>query len=493
MLQIRRRFAALASDLASTSDRSRYRPVIGLEVHVQLNTRTKLFSRTLNEEAPPNRLVGPFDMATPGWLPAINKKCVMHALKLGMLLNCDIPKASRFDRKHYFYADMPAGYQITQTDEPIAKNGKFGFYVFDDTMTPYWKMAEIVQLQLEQDSGKTIHMDGKSMIDYNRAGCALVEVVTSPCFSTALEAICFVQHLRLILKHYGICEGELHKGNIRVDANVSLSFDRNEGVRTEIKNMNSIRCIHTAINYEISRQFEVLSMGGRVLNETRGTDSEGRTVQMRDKEEETDYRYMKEPNLPMLVINNEWREVCADEIQKMPKPEFEIFRDDVGFDARTAVHLARCLDAMRNGQKVEAADILYWMKELKTIMQRSKLNYPPPGRFFASQFVSLIRFYNSEKLTRLRMLDLLRTYSCTDENRDVTQLIESGDYWKIGDKSEIERIVDGFLRKNEKLLAKCRNGHAKSFNKLRNEIIDKTDKKIEVGDIENAMKMIIKS
>uniref|UniRef100_A0A1I7UWW0 Histone acetyltransferase n=1 Tax=Caenorhabditis tropicalis TaxID=1561998 RepID=A0A1I7UWW0_9PELO len=332
-------------------------------------------------------------MATPGILPSLNHEAVHRALKMARLLKCRVPKTSRFDRKHYFYADMPAGYQITQNERPIAREGIFGFWVFDEHLDKaYWKEVTILQLQLEQDSGKTIHLPSspqtgppKSLIDYNRAGCALIEIVTSPCFETAIEAIRFVQTLRLLLIHHNLCDGELHKGHLRVDANVSLSKDGEYGTRTEIKNMNSIRTIHTAINYEIARQFEILTSGGTVSNETRAADSEGRTVSMRDKEEETDYRFMVEPNLPMLRIKDEWMKKAWEEVEERGKPDFEWLRDDIGFDARSAVHIAeqpellsfvkRCIRYKE--ADVTAQDILYWMRELKTIMQRSTSNYPP--------------------------------------------------------------------------------------------------------------------
>ncbi|KJH53105.1 HEAT repeat protein [Dictyocaulus viviparus] len=257
--------------------KEKFRPLVGLEVHVQLNTRTKLFSRApCADDAAPNSQVAAFDMAVPGTLPTLNRACVMHALRMAILLKCEIPSYFRFDRKHYFYSDMPAGYQITQSEYPLAKNGTFTFHVYGDDLPPYKKKIGIKQLQLEQDSGKTIHLgSSSSCIDLNRAGVPLVEVVTQPDFSTALEAVCFVQQLRLLLLHHQICKGEMHKGHLRVDANVSLSYEELKGVKTEVKNINSFRHIHTAINFEINRQYGVISNGGTVINETRMCDEHG--------------------------------------------------------------------------------------------------------------------------------------------------------------------------------------------------------------------------
>ncbi|KAK6016165.1 PET112 family, region, partial [Ostertagia ostertagi] len=313
------------SQLAQLS-REEFQPVIGLEVHVQLNTKTKLFSRApCTDDATPNSQIAAFDMATPGTLPMLNKSCLMHALRMAVLLNCEIPPYCRFDRKHYFYADMPAGYQITQAGAAVARNGKFAFSV------------GITQLQLEQDSGKTIHFGKSSLIDLNRAGAPLVEVVSEPDFSTALEAMCFVQQLRLILMHHGICRGEMHKGHLRVDANVSLSHEGEKGVRTEVKNINSLRHLHTAINYEINRQYEVISSGNRVVNETRTCDEHGRTVSMRDKEEITDYRFIPEPNLPYVRIRPEWVTECRESVSS--EPSYMKYQQ-LGFEPRLSVHYA---------------------------------------------------------------------------------------------------------------------------------------------------------
>ncbi|KAF1763228.1 hypothetical protein GCK72_011494 [Caenorhabditis remanei] len=508
----RRRFATSAA-ATTVATVSRFKPVIGLEIHVQLNTRTKLFSRCPTSDASPNRRVAPFDMATPGTLPALNHQCVHRALKMSRLLKCHVPKWSRFDRKHYFYADMPAGYQITQNEYPIARDGLFGYWVFgEEKDTPYWKEVEIVQLQLEQDSGKTINIldsspsessESRSLIDYNRAGCALIEIVTSPCFETAIEAIRFVQTLRLLIIHHNLSDGELHRGHLRVDANVSLTVDGKPGTRTEIKNMNSIRTIHTAINFEIARQFEILSnSSGKVIRETRGVDSEGRTVPMREKDaEDTDYRFMVEPNLPILKIRKEWMEGAERELETQGIADFEWLRDRCGFDPRSAIHIAEEPDLLAfvkrcvrfKDSEVTADEILYWMRELKTIMQRSKGNYPPKSDFFAKQFTTLI--HHSGRLTRLRLLDLLRFYATSSESEDVleevTEFIDKNDFWRISDTEKIDKFVEESMTKNGKLAEKVRSGHAKSFNKMRNLMIETSEKRIELEDAEDAIRRFL--
>ncbi|KAK6054595.1 PET112 family, region [Cooperia oncophora] len=312
---------------------------------------------------------------------------------MAQLLNCEIPPYCRFDRKHYFYADMPAGSigALAPSGTPIFESG-FAIYAFYFDSYQITQIAQtvaserkfkvrITQLQLEQDSGKTIHFGQSSLIDLNRAGAPLVEIVSEPDFSSALEAMCFVQQLRLLLMHHGICRGEMHKGHLRVDANVSLSHGGNKGVRTEVKNINSLRHLHTAINFEINRQYEVISSGNRVVNETRTCDEHGRTFSMRDKEEITDYRFIPEPNLPFLKIRPEWVTECAASVSSEPS---YVKYQQLGFNPRRAVHYAEnptlsrfvdfCADRVKN---IGTEEFIAWMKELKMIMQRSKAVYPP--------------------------------------------------------------------------------------------------------------------
>ncbi|WKY00787.1 hypothetical protein Q1695_015091 [Nippostrongylus brasiliensis] len=466
--------------------REDFRPVIGLEVHVQLNTRSKLFSRaSCSDDAAPNSQVSAFDMASPGTLPVLNKRCVMEALRLAVLLNCEIPERCRFDRKHYFYADMPAGYQITQTDQPVARNGRFKFSVYGDGVPTHNKEVRITQLQLEQDSGKTIHYRSSSLIDLNRAGAPLVEIVSEPDFSTALEAACFVQQLRLLLIHHNICRGEMHKGHLRVDANVSLSHEGRKGVRTEVKNINSLRHLRTAINFEINRQYEVLSSGGTVVNETRTCDEFGRTLSMRDKEEVTDYRFVPEPNLPFLRIRPEWVTDCTASVSSVPH---HVRYQMLGFDARRAVYFAespslsrfvdRCSDRVHS---VGAELFDAWLGELKTIMQRSKAVYPPEEPAFAEQFMTIVELYGSGRITKLRALETLRAF--------VNDLFEANNLWRITEPEVIERMLDEVLAKNQKVFEKARAGHAKSITKLRALLVDHSNKRIEIDQVEEAIRV----
>uniref|UniRef100_A0A8C6W267 Glutamyl-tRNA(Gln) amidotransferase subunit B, mitochondrial n=1 Tax=Nannospalax galili TaxID=1026970 RepID=A0A8C6W267_NANGA len=284
--------------------------VVGLEIHAQISSNSKLFSGSqVCFAAPPNSSVSFFDASLPGTLPVLNRRCVEAAVMTGLALNCHINKKSLFDRKHYFYADLPAGYQITQQRLPIAANGSLTYGVcIGKKQSQMAKTVRIKQIQLEQDSGKSLHDDLRSqtLIDLNRAGVGLLEVVLEPDLCCGEEAATAVRELQLILQALGTSQANMAEGQLRVDANISVHHPGETlGVRTEVKNLNSIRFLAKAIDYEIQRQINELENGGEILNETRSFDSKlGCTVPMRDKEGKQDYRFMPEPNLPPLVLYN---------------------------------------------------------------------------------------------------------------------------------------------------------------------------------------------
>ncbi|XP_004685261.1 PREDICTED: glutamyl-tRNA(Gln) amidotransferase subunit B, mitochondrial [Condylura cristata] len=283
--------------------------VVGLEIHAQISSNSKLFSGSqVYFSAPPNSLVSFFDASLPGTLPVLNRRCVEAAVMTGLALNCRINKKSLFDRKHYFYADLPAGYQITQQRVPIAVDGSLAYSICvgakQHEVTT--KTVKIKQIQLEQDSGKSLHDDlrAQTLIDLNRAGVGLLEVVLEPDMSCGEEAAAAVRELQLILQALGTSQANMAEGQLRVDANISVHHPGEPlGVRTEVKNLNSAKFLAKAIDYEIQRQINELRNGGEILNETRSFDYRlGCTVSMRDKEGKQDYRFMPEPNLPPLLL-----------------------------------------------------------------------------------------------------------------------------------------------------------------------------------------------
>ncbi|XP_064482309.1 glutamyl-tRNA(Gln) amidotransferase subunit B, mitochondrial-like [Ornithodoros turicata] len=293
----------------------KWESVVGLEVHVQIASDTKLFSSSPYSFGwAPNSQVSAFDASTPGTLPVLNKRCVEAAVLTALALNSTIHRVSCFDRKHYFYADMPAGYQITQQRRPLATGGYLNFPVFiPGSQETYYRRAPLKQLQLEQDSGKSLHDSGRGLIDLNRAGVGLMELVFDPCLRDGEEAASLTKELLLLLRAIGACTGKMEEGALRVDANVSVNRPGEPlGVRTEVKNLNSVRAVASAVEYEIGRQVQELSQGRPIQNWTMAFDSDTRrTIPMRDKEVVQDYRFMPEPNLPPLVLDGE-------EVRKLP-------------------------------------------------------------------------------------------------------------------------------------------------------------------------------
>eukprot|EP00070_Physeter_catodon_P040690 XP_028347584.1 glutamyl-tRNA(Gln) amidotransferase subunit B, mitochondrial isoform X1 [Physeter catodon] len=283
--------------------------VVGLEIHAQIASNSKLFSGSqVDFAAPPNSLVSFFDASLPGTLPVLNRRCVEAAVMTGLALDCHINRRSLFDRKHYFYADLPAGYQITQQRLPIAVNGRLAYSICVGKRRSQMvtRTAGVKQIQLEQDSGKSLHdsLRSQTLIDLNRAGVGLLEVVLEPDMSCGEEAAAAVRELQLILQALGTSQANMAEGQLRVDANISVHHPGEPlGIRTEVKNLNSARFLAKAIDCEIQRQISELENGGKILNETRSFDYKlGCTVPMRDKEGKQDYRFMPEPNLPPLLL-----------------------------------------------------------------------------------------------------------------------------------------------------------------------------------------------
>lgn len=300
-----------------------------------------------------NSAVSFFDASTPGTLPVLNRECVASGMKTALALNCLVNPVSMFDRKHYFYADMPNGYQITQQRQPLAKDGRLDLLILGpNTKKPYRKSVRLIQLQLEQDSGKSLHDEyaGQSLVDLNRAGVPLMELVFAPDLSDGEEAAALVKELILILTRLGTCSCRMEEGALRVDANVSVNREGEElGTRTEIKNIGSVRAVANAISHEIQRQIRIKEEGGQIHNETRAWNANTReTVSMRDKEVLQDYRFMPEPNLPPLHVNTNEEETRTDminvrdvrmEIPELPEETRQKLCEQFGLALEAAVVL----------------------------------------------------------------------------------------------------------------------------------------------------------
>lgn len=318
-----------SSNYSTKQSKSQYEPTIGIECHVQLATKTKLFSATDNDARgkEPNSCVSPIDYALPGMLPVLNAEAVKLAIRAGRAMNCEINASSRFDRKHYFYPDSPKGYQITQFFHPIIGAGFVEL--------PSGDKVRIEHAHLEGDAGKLTHFDTYSLVDLNRVDTPLIEIVSMPDLHSATAARDYCKELWRLMTFSGVSFGDLYNGNMRFDVNISLApkDSKKLGTRAEIKNLNSFRSVERAVEYEIVRQTKLLDAGEPVLQETRGwSDATGKTTAQRSKEEAKDYRYMPEPDLPPLHLSADFIAEETEQLPMMPSSYRQIFHDLIPAD-----------------------------------------------------------------------------------------------------------------------------------------------------------------
>ena len=308
------------------SEKPKYKAVIGLEMHCELKSNSKVFSSARNSfNEIPNDNIMPLDMGFPGTLPVTNKKCVSDAIKMALVLNCQIPKYMTFDRKNYYYPDLPKGYQITQFYNPVGTNGHITIEVNKEK-----KDVLIHDIHLEEDAASLDHYDDISCIDYNRCGVPLLELVTEPCLSTAEEAVAFLEHMRNTYRYCDVSEADSKKGQIRCDVNISImDYDSQElGTKVEIKNVNSFGAVYDVINYEINRQSTLKDLGryNEVEQETRRWDEETKsTIRMRSKADAIDYKYFPEPNIPPYEITSAWINEIKSSIPILPLERKNIY------------------------------------------------------------------------------------------------------------------------------------------------------------------------
>jgi aspartyl-tRNA(Asn)/glutamyl-tRNA(Gln) amidotransferase subunit B len=346
---------------------SSYTPVIGLEIHVQLATKSKMFSRCSADwfGKEPNSVVCPVSLGLPGALPVPNKKAIEWAILIGMALNCKQNKVSKFDRKHYFYPDLPKGYQISQFDLPICENGFLEFPLKNGN-----KKVTIQRIHMEEDAGKNLHMDGFSLVNLNRACVPLIEIVSGPDMTTSEEAGAYLRSLYSIVTYIGICDGNLQEGNFRCDANVSIRpvGSKTLGTRTEIKNVNSFKFVEKAIDYEIARQIDVVEAGGKIVQETRTFDADrGVTISMRSKEEAHDYRYFPEPDLIPLHLDAAWVTSIKGSLPELPEQKKARYVSQYGLTAYDAGVLTSVQSLAQFFEKTEALLGADFNKTAKTI------------------------------------------------------------------------------------------------------------------------------
>jgi aspartyl-tRNA(Asn)/glutamyl-tRNA(Gln) amidotransferase subunit B len=327
--------------------KTQYEAIIGLETHCQLSTQTKIFSYSSTEfGATPNTNIDPICMGLPGVLPVLNQKVLEYAVKAGLALNCQIAPYSKFDRKQYFYPDLPKNYQISQYDLPIAEHGWLEIELPDEAGNPIRKKIGITRLHMEEDAGKLVHagsdrLSGStySLVDYNRAGVPLIEIVSEPDMRSGQEAAEYAQELRRIMRYIGVSDGNMQEGSLRCDVNISVRpvGQQEFGTKVEIKNMNSFNAIQRAIEYEIDRQITAIEAGERIIQETRlWEEGSQRTISMRVKEGSSDYRYFPEPDLPPIEVSKQQLEQWRSELVELPAQKRHRYESEFGLSAYDA-------------------------------------------------------------------------------------------------------------------------------------------------------------
>lgn len=446
--------------------------IVGLEVHAQVSSKAKLFSGAPTVfGAEPNTQVSFVDAAMPGMLPVINHYCVEQAVKTGFGLNAEINLFSVFDRKNYFYADLPAGYQISQFQKPIVGKGHLDIELEDGTT----RRIGVTRLHLEQDAGKSFHDQHpeKSYIDLNRAGVALMEIVSEPDIRSPEEAGAYVKKLRSILRALGTCDGNMDQGSMRVDVNVSVRKPGAEfGTRAEIKNVNSVKFITQAIVYEATRQIEILEDGGEIAQETRLFDAnKGTTRSMRSKENAHDYRYFPDPDLPPLVIQADWVESIRKTLPELPDAKKTRFMQTYDLPAYDAGHLA---------SEAEIAD--YFESALKTSKdQDAKTAKLISNWMMGELFAGLNRedkTISESSITPQNLSGLIAEISSGDisgkiakdvfaimweTGKDAPTIIDEKGLKQVSDDGAILAVIDKVLADNPEMVTDYKSGKDKLF------------------------------
>lgn len=448
-----------------------YYPTIGIECHVQLKTKTKLFSSVSNEarEAEPNTLVSHICFGLPGALPYLNEEAVILASKAAFALGTKPQKFSKFDRKHYFYPDLPKGYQISQFDEPIILGGEIEIILEDGTK----KTINITRAHMEEDAGKSTHPSGKdySLVDLNRAGTPLLEIVSEPEIHSSEEAKAFAKELWLRMKYSGVSDVDLYHGNMRFDVNVSVSKDKNVlGTRSETKNLNSFKSVERAVDYEIKRQIELLNKGEAIVQETRGwLDDKQKTVSQRSKEDAHDYRYFPDPDIPPIELTDEYISEIESNLPTMPTVWREKF-NKLGFNAELTETLLEFqvetpidfLTFISESDNKTAKAYANWLINIEVPFIRDNPGLLISAKTRENAYGGVYKLVNEGKLSsnnaKILIEKLLKNEIPTE---NVEEVANSEGLIQVSDSSEIEGIVASVLENNPKPVEDIKNGEIK--------------------------------
>jgi len=463
-----------------------YLPTIGIECHVQLKTKTKLFAGVGNDarEAPPNTLISHICLGMPGALPVLNEEAVRLASRAAFALGTKPQKFSNFDRKHYFYPDLPKGYQITQFDQPIVVGGYVEIEVNGDA-----KKIGVTRAHLEEDAGKSTHPAGKdySLVDLNRAGTPLLEIVSEPDIHSATEAKAYAKALYLLMRYADVSEADLYHGNMRFDVNVSVSKDLSEfGTRTETKNLNSFKSVEKAVEYEIKRQIELLEKGEIIIQETRGWDDvKQKTFSQRSKEEAHDYRYFPEPDLPPVVLSDDY----IQEIEKMIPVMPSVLRTKLkklALDESTIESLIYHLPAGRfmleiidQIESTSAKRVANWLaSDVQALITEGGLSWEAV-KLDLRAFVGLDKLVADKQISSTGAKKVLQILIV--EGGDPLTIAKEHDILQLSDEGAIQAVVEQVIRDNQKAADDVAKGEMKAIGFLVGQVMKESKGKANPG------------
>ncbi len=461
----------------------KYQVNIGLEVHAELSTASKLFCGCSTKfGAPPNSQTCPICLGLPGALPVINKKAVEYTLSTALVLNCKISRRCRFARKNYYYPDLPKNYQISQYDEPLARDGYLDF-----EMNSKPRRVEIERVHLEEDAAKLIHGEDTqnpedreaSFVDYNRAGIPLMEIVSQPALHSPEEAYQYLVNLKRILRYLKVSDCNMEQGSLRCDANISISSPGEKlGTRTELKNMNSFKELRDGLDLEVKRQSSLLDRGEKVMQETRLWDSKNkRTRSMRSKEEAHDYRYFPEPDLLPLEVNEEWEENLKTELPELPPRRHQRFIKDYGLppydagvltDAKDlADYFEKCVASFPHPKLVSnwiMGEFLRLVKKVNLPISQVKVSPEQIGRLLAQMKEGTL----SQKLAKLVFEEMFKT------GKNAEKIIEEKKLVQITDELKLMDLVEGVVKENQGAVNDFKKGKKEALSFLVGQVMKKT-------------------
>ena len=472
-------------------------PVIGLEVHAQLKTRSKMFCGcpvTVGE--PANTATCPICLGFPGTLPVLNRAAITLALRLATAAGATVHHRSEFSRKNYFYPDLPKGYQISQYDRPFATGG----VITIDTPEGE-KAVRLVRIHVEEDAGKLLHdtpyddvPDDVSLVDWNRAGVPLVEIVSEPDLRSPEEAASYLTELRRLVRYTGVCDGDMEKGSLRCDANVSVRASETApfGTRVEIKNLNSIRFVAKAIEYEIERQAEALARGEKIAQETRLWDEKGgRTLAMRSKEEAHDYRYFPEPDLGLLAVDEAWIREATDGIPELPRARRARFVAALGLTLQDAETLVAARELADYFERVAGAparlaanwvtgEVLRWMKERKVSIEDALAFPVSPERL-----AGLLRLVEGGEISAASAKDVL--VEMLDSPAEAAAIVAAKGLGRIRDTGALEAVVAEVIAASPDQVALYRSGKTQTYGWFVGQVMKKTGGRADPAAVREAL------